>query len=473
MNFPPALVYLAILLLLGFAVSKTRSLAPWRQTVKAFIEERTVPDRFIAPTGERDLDLWIVEGFTAYGAARHNLVAGTAAGALLPLGFAVFSFLYAWVNNSFAPAWARESFGPARVIELMGLYGGVIVRSTLIFAGLGALFATARRELIRRRLEFLRTRSSPIALLLDSRLFATVLGWALYALWALWPRGPGGVQDFSGALHHPWLWVFSGVIFSGYLHWGHATFLYRVYLWRWDEAAVAVVRRLLAGQLALDLACPVEADRATGSIVVRGFPRGGGAARLQDLIWRIPGVRRVVVEETGEEHADRGEWITLHVPSEAEGTPVGALIRLGDALYLLGVASGFIVYAAGLVYVTLSGLFYQAAGLVVVAAIQVELIGWAAGIALRALVCRHAQRRLPHELRRTLAFNGRELAGYRFGLTCKEFVVETDLSREEARRILTPVAARFGVERLFVRTAPPAAKPGISPSPGRDEARRA
>lgn len=446
-------ILLLILLIGALAGAQTRAFKGWWGRIREAIDERTRPERFVAPTGEKDFDGWVVEGFCAYGSPKDNLAAGVLAGVALPWGIALFAFFYAWINNAFAPAWAREAYGFSRLIHLLAAYGGLLFRSTLIFAALGALFAYARRELVRRRLELQQTHGPALLYALDSRLFAAALGWTLYAAWALWPRGPGGSENFGGALQHPWLWVFFGVIFSGYLHWGHATVLYRLYLWHWERAAEAITRRLLAGQIALQAAGPIEADAKTGSIVVREFPRGRGAARLKDLMWRIPGVRRLSVEEVGEDDSQGAELLTLHVPDEAKGTAVGAMIRAGNLLYGLGVASGFVVYAAGLVYVTMKKTFFDAAGLVVVAALQVELVGWLVGHGLRTLVCRRAQARLPHELARNLAFHGKELKGYRFGGTWREFVVEADLTREEARRILAPVAARFGVERLLVRTA--------------------
>ncbi len=451
MTHPPGWSYLLILLLGLLVGTRTRSFRNWWSGVRQTIRERSVPERFVAPTGERDFDGWVVEGFCAFGSTKNNLVAGVVTGVVLPWGLALLAFIYAWINNAFAPVWARDTYGLAKALHLLGTYGGSLVRSTLLFAAIGALFAYVRRELTRRRLELQRVYASPLIYALDSRFFATALGWTLYAGWALWPRGPGGSENFGGALQHPWLWVFFGVIFSSYLHWGHANVLYRLYLWHWEEAAVAITRRLLAGQFAIETLGPVEADASTGAIAVREFPRGRGAARLKDLLWHIPGVRQPTVEEVGEADRGAGELLTLHVPYEAKGTAVAALIKVGNLLYGLGVASGFVVYGVGLLYVTLNGAFFDTAGLVVVSALQVELVGWLIGRALRTLVCRKAQANLPHELARTLTFHGKDLDGYRYGSTWKEFIVEADLTREEARRILAPVAARFGVERLLVR----------------------
>lgn len=408
---------------------------------------RPRPKRYLAPIGDGDIDRWVNEGLSAYGSLRRTLVAGAGAGAALPWLMALLAFIYAWVNNWFAPSSMRLSFGPGRMIELLLQYGAGLVFSSVLFAIIGFFFALARHKLLHLRQQALDWRFPIVAYALDSRLVAATMGWTLYYVWAIWPRGIDGNMNFSGALQHPWLWVFFGILFSMYLHWAHITLLYRIYYRDWEAGSQAVARRLLVGNLGVTTPCRVEADVSTGTLHLTGFPRGEGADRLKDLLRRVPGVERLQIEEVGDPRDPVREIFTLHVPSEGTTLP---LITLGRMVFVVGALTGVLVYLFGFIYLGATGQFFLLANHVIVLAIVVELVGLATGYILRMLICRRAQQELPVQLQRTLHFAGKELRRFAFGSTWQEEHLAADVTRLEARELLVPVAARFGVKRLFV-----------------------
>lgn len=427
---------------------------------------RSGPLRYLAPIGDGDIDRWVGEGLSAFGSPRRSVVAGAWAGAALPVLLAIGALLFTWANNWFAPYSERASLAPLRFGALLLSYGPAVVQSSLLLAATGALFAWMRRALLRLRLG-LSGPSLPLwGYLIDSRLAGAVLGWLLYAAWALWPRGEG-VGNFSGALYHTWIWVFFGVLFSAYLHWGQLAVLYRLYYWDWEGGTVAVVRRLLFGTLRVGERCRVEADGRTGAISVYDFPRGQGADRLRDLLRRIPGVQSVAVHEAGLPRASEREILTIHVSRADRDGARPPLVAWADTVFTACALSGLFVYVAGLVAIAAQGRFFALSPLVVGAAIQVEVVGLAAGYAARTLLYRRAQRELPREFERVLHFAGKELKGFVFGGTWEEARVVADLSREEAAQILAPVAARFGLRRLLVEVPIDRSGPGRVPRRGR------
>ena len=405
------------------------------------------PKRYLAPIGDGDLDRWMSEGLAAFGSRRRSVQAATLAGAALPLLFALFSLLYTWVNNLVAPPGEREIYTLAHLWELVRAFALPLVRGTLIFAAVGALFGVARRESVRLRLRLESAGATALSHLCDSRLAASVLGWCLYAGWALWPRSG---QNFSGALQHTWLWVFFGILLSMYLHWAQRVILYRLYFRDWEGACTAVAARLIRGNLGLRSECRVEADADTGELRVFGFPRDQGVQRLGDLLRRIPGVRRLVIEEADAAGGPEREILTIHVPSERFGSTRSPWIILGDVAFAAGALSGPVVYLAGLVAIAARRQFFALSSSVVILAIQVEALALALGYVLRARLHRHALKDLPRQLERALNFAGKELKGFAYGDTWEEAKVVADLTRREAIEILAPVAARFGLRRLLV-----------------------
>lgn len=410
--------------------------------------EMRLPQRYVAPLGEEDLDRWVVEGMCAYGDGRRNLLSGVMAGVALPWLAGLVVYLYAVVNNWFAPSWSQSEYGLASLGTLIVIYAPLLIQSSLLFAGVGALFASTRRALIRIRLE---QDDRWWSYLVDSRLFASMIGWALYAGWALWPRGPGGAGDFRGALQYAWLWFFCGPILSGYLHRMQAVALYRLYLRRWADGVAAAAKRMLKDQLQVRTDCLVVAHTNTGKVVVSRFPQGRGAGRVRDLITRIPGVEAVEVRETEVPSERRERVITVHVPPASAATPATAMIRWGRWLYTLGVASGFLVYGVGLVYSVWVRRFLEFSPVIVVLSIQTEAVGILAGYALRHLLCRRGQSDLPQAMEETLNRLGKPLLEFTFGQTWQEAYVHADITRHQAEKYLVPVAAEYGIERLLVR----------------------
>jgi len=427
---------------------------------------RPGPPRHLAPIGDGDIDRWVGEGLSAFGSSRRSVAAGAWAGAALPVLLAVGALVYTWVNNWVAPDADRAGLPPLRWGALILAYGPAVLQSAALLAATGALFAWLRRLLLRLRLRLAGPSSPFWSYLLDSRLAGAVLGWLLYAAWALWPRGEG-VTNFSGALYHTWIWVFFGVLVSAYFHWGQRILLYRLYYWDWEGGAVAAARRLLFGTLQVGEGCRVEADGRTGEIRVYDFPRGAGAERLKDLLRRIPGVQSVIVREAGPPRSAEREILTIHLSRDDSDDPRPPLVAWADTVFTACALSGLFVYLAGLVAIAAQGRFFALSPVVVGVAIQVEVLGLAVGYLARTLLYRRAQRELPRALERALRFAGKELKGFIYGETWEEARVVADLSREEAKQILAPVAARFGLRRLLVEAPVDRSAAGGWPRRGR------
>ncbi len=413
---------------------------------------RPPPQRYLAPIGDRDIDRWVNEGLSAFGSLARAVQAGAWAGAALPWLFATFSLVYAWVNNWFAPPDLRDAFGPARLWELLLRFGVSLIGSTLLFATIGALFGLVRQRLLRMRFQSEEWRFPFLGYVCDSRLAAAIMGWIVYVVWALWPRDIDGGKNFAGALEHTWLWVFFGVLFSMYFHWGQITVLYRLYYRDWSGACAAVAERLLKGNLRVQVPCRVEADERTGELRLYGFPRGEGIDRIRDLLWRVPGVRHLQIEEVGEPKEPDREIITLHIPYAPVDAFRNRLITLARLAFAAGALTGPLAYVIGLAYIISEGMFFQWSSLVVLITLQVEAIGLSLGYVARTLLIRRAQRELPRSFERILHFAGKDLHGFSHGRTWEEVHLIADVSRAEARELLTPVATRFGLRRLLIET---------------------